>query len=183
MSFWYCRAGTRFCWSGPVLRHDSYWHVSVGRQAECRGWEHGETVHTGQMSLCDRECPVKHCYIWPEMGYQLFIEQWKTSHPEFLLRWSNYSRYTCCDPSLDDISGESGRVCRAGEWSTLGDGRAASVRLAHERLHHLRQSQLLLQLQRASGPEEPECCLQTQRKGSCLYSHLCVPSWWAQSMT
>lgn len=63
------------------------------------------------------------------------------------------------DLALDDISGESGGVCRAGEWSTLGDGRAASARLAQERLHHLRQSQLLLRCQRASGPEEPDCYL------------------------
>lgn len=63
------------------------------------------------------------------------------------------------DPALDDIGGESGGICRAGERSTLGDGRAASSRLADERLHHLRQSQLLLQRQRASGPEEPGRCL------------------------
>lgn len=45
---WFCSAGSGFCWSGSVLRHDSYWHVSVGRQAERRDWEHGETIHTLQ---------------------------------------------------------------------------------------------------------------------------------------
>lgn len=43
---WHCRAGSRLCGFGSVLRHDSDWHVSVGRQAECRDREHGETIHT-----------------------------------------------------------------------------------------------------------------------------------------
>lgn len=75
---------------------------------------------------------------------------------------------------VDDISGESGWVCRAGEWSALGDGQTASAWLAQDRLHHLWQSQLLLQRQWASGPKEPDCCLHAQRKGSCLNSHLCM---------
>lgn len=75
---------------------------------------------------------------------------------------------------IDDVSGESGRVRRAGEGSTVANERTASSRLAQERLHHLWQSQLLLQRQWAAGPEEPDSCLRSQRKGSCLYSHLCA---------
>lgn len=62
---WYCRAGSGFCWSGSVLRHDSYWHVSVGRQAECRDWEHGEVIHT----FCDRRASVKHSVNLLKMSY------------------------------------------------------------------------------------------------------------------
>lgn len=79
---WYCRARSGFRGSGSVLRHDSYWHVSVGCQTECRDREHGETIHTLQFILfsvkwircwnnfCDRRASVKHFVNSLEMWYQ-----------------------------------------------------------------------------------------------------------------
>lgn len=69
-------------------------------------------------------------------------------------------------PVADDLGGEGGGVRGAGERSALGDGCAPPRRLAGVGLHHLRPSQLLLQRQRASGPQEPERRLRRQGKGS-----------------
>lgn len=75
---------------------------------------------------------------------------------------------------LDDISGESGGVHRAEEWSTLEIPTASSFWMAQQRPAYFQSAELLLQYQWTTGPQRYQRHIPTQREGETSRLHTVI---------